>query len=1666
MKPVFYTAKNLCLITRSAASKLFQILPILGRADDAKPSNVLLNSFSNILICLNNIKVKMVLSLLFFASVSCFGQITYFNSATNPADNSPLDLTTVAVTPPALMVAGDLVVMISHSYVTGNTQTLNATGGQTWTSETSLSTTNSTARIFWCRFNGTWGANPSVDFTTPTATGVVMHVFRPTTATNLWAVDVAQQTATFTAGSSPYKKTIGGQTTVNNSTVSLASWFSTDDNTWGTLVGAGWVVSGNAQYRINSTSDNSSTYAYNIRTSQGTAANVGKNQATLGGDAGQTSIITFYEYVPPTPPVNDSCSGSILLTSAVSCTNTAGTLLSATATAGLPSCGNAASPDVWYRFVAKSNYPTITLSSVGANLTTAAPLIQLFTGACGSLTQVSGACTASPLNTNINPGGAGLTIGATYYVRITTTNLSASVSAGSYNFNICITDPNVAASARVDFGKTYVNITDGVVGGTIDPGDVLEIRATLVIQKNLAGVAKGIDSIAYFDTLKAGRGFAFVPGSLTLRTNEGKVVTSFTDSNADSDPGWYKTLGAGTDTTIQMNMGIGASKTRGGSLLSTSRPSFYNATCIVMATFRVVVNAGYGTKINFGGGAFRYRDTETGLMLSNVFNSDSLIVYLSPGSCPDAVSPVNLIGDEYNGTFGAPPTGSSAAGTQNRAASPNTTYIDTTFGANAPQDYYYGVANNTSATNAIVQTAPKGDPSRVFTLWDITGDHTGAVNTGNTSKGNKPCDKSKPVSATNPCGYLLAINSAYKTDVAFEYNATGACTETFYEVSAWFKNLCYKCGCDSTGKGAGAGYIPTAPGDSSGVRPNIAMEIDGVDYYTTGELVYQGLGGTNTGSDTLNNWVKRSFVFKTSPTQTGFKLTFRNNAPGGGGNDWALDDISIRTCYPNMTYSPSSTPAVCAGHTLTITDTVRSFYNVYIYYKWQRSTDGGFTWVDIAGASGVAATVWNGDTYQYTNSYTLPPSATTLANNGDKYRMVVATNAINLAGSNCNYSDVTPVTIVINNCIDIDDDDDGIPDYVEFNDPVALQDANSNGIPNWNDPTYPGYVDNNSDGVNDNFDWGADSDNDGIPNYQDHDFWKVWVDINGDGVNDLSDKDLDGIPNQYDLDSDNDGIPDVVESYGVDTNGDGKIDNYVDIDNDGLSDNVDADKTGVRGSGIGLGAPDLDGDGIPNYLDTDSDNDGIPDVVESGGSDINNDGKIDGFVDVNRDGLHDGYINATALLKTGADINADGKADSYPNKNKDRDFRPNAYDLDSDGDGIADVIEAGFPDADFNGIVDGAIGANGWATVISSKPTLDLRFTDTDPYPDYLDIDSDDDGIPDNIEGQTTAGYKLPTLTDTDGDGIVDVYDNKPAVFGGSGILVYDHDGDGIPDYRDLDTDGDGQPDIIEGNDFNLNGILDDNVTLTGLDTDGDGLDNRFDSLNSVTNLKGTSYMMGISGSLVGDATPGSRCTVQKKTPGQPDRDWRYVGVVLPIQFLNFTAAEKNKTVTLNWKIIADKEVDRFEVERSLNNSNYIKVATVTDPVILNIQQSFEAADDVSSINNDVIYYRLKVTGKADEIKYSNVVVVRLQNLSTHVTIMPNPAKDFVSVNFYTDKEGPVSLRLIDNTGKIVFTNTYKALKGINTIQLDNLAMYKKAVYVLQLSLNDELITQKLILTW
>lgn len=234
----------------------------------------------------------------------------YVGSASTPTDGAAATNTAdpTAVTPPSGMLAGDLVVMIGQERSAGTTLSVSAAGGQTWNSLTAIGTTNQTARVFWCTFNGTWGTNPSVDFGGTTCNTVVMHVFRPTRTDYTWDIDVAQVELDIAAAAT---QTITGQTTLSYSTVAVAGWFTADDNTWGSISGANWLDLGNSQYRNTSGSDQSCTFAYARLTSPGPTGNVSKTQLTLGNDAATTFIVTFKQVAPTAAAATAAITGTV-----------------------------------------------------------------------------------------------------------------------------------------------------------------------------------------------------------------------------------------------------------------------------------------------------------------------------------------------------------------------------------------------------------------------------------------------------------------------------------------------------------------------------------------------------------------------------------------------------------------------------------------------------------------------------------------------------------------------------------------------------------------------------------------------------------------------------------------------------------------------------------------------------------------------------------------------------------------------------------------------------------------------------------------------------------------------------------------------------------------------------------------------------------------------------------------------------------------------------------------------------------------------------------------------------------------------------------------------------------------------------------------------------------
>lgn len=214
---------------------------------------------------------------------------------------------------------------------------------------------------------------------------------------------------------------------------------------------------------------------------------------------------------------------------------------------------------------------------------------------------------------------------------------------------------------------------------------------------------------------------------------------------------------------------------------------------------------------------------------------------------------------------------------------------------------------------------------------------------------------------------------------------------------------------------------------------------------------------------------------------------------------------------------------------------------------------------------------------------------------------------------------------------------------------------------------------------------------------------------------------------------------------------------------------------------------DTDGDGLINSLDLDSDGDGIADIIEAGGTDPDGDGQVAyvtpgdpmSMVDVDGDGVADAVDN----VNSGSGAGELTSGTPWPLTNSDGRGNPDYIDIDADDDGIVDNTEAqgtgayiapSGADTDGDGI-DDAYDIDcqpcGAITGVAIVPVN----TGSDPKPDYMDTDSDGDGILDSIEGHDTNGDGVvdgndaPTsntglpggTTDVDGDGLLDGYDNE-----------------------------------------------------------------------------------------------------------------------------------------------------------------------------------------------------------------------------------------------------------------------------------------------------------------
>jgi len=171
--------------------------------------------------------------------------------------------------------------------------------------------------------------------------------------------------------------------------------------------------------------------------------------------------------------------------------------------------------------------------------------------------------------------------------------------------------------------------------------------------------------------------------------------------------------------------------------------------------------------------------------------------------------------------------------------------------------------------------------------------------------------------SSDPNGYMMVVNATFSPGIFFRQTVDGLCENTTYEFSADIINLIRREQVDH-------------------IKPNVTFELDGVAFLNTEEIPQS------------EEWVTYGFTFETAPGVSELTLTIRNNAPGGIGNDLALDNISFRTCGSNAFINTPQSIFLCEDDNDPTPITAEVDLDQH-FIQWQLSVNEGITWDDLPG---------------------------------------------------------------------------------------------------------------------------------------------------------------------------------------------------------------------------------------------------------------------------------------------------------------------------------------------------------------------------------------------------------------------------------------------------------------------------------------------------------------------------------------------------------------------------------------------------------------------------------------------------------------------------------------------------------------------------------------------
>ena len=175
---------------------------------------------------------------------------------------------------------------------------------------------------------------------------------------------------------------------------------------------------------------------------------------------------------------------------------------------------------------------------------------------------------------------------------------------------------------------------------------------------------------------------------------------------------------------------------------------------------------------------------------------------------------------------------------------------------------------------------------------------------------------------------------------------------------------------------------------------------------------------------------------------------------------------------------------------------------------------------------------------------------------------------------------------------------------------------------------------------------------------------------------------------------------------------------------------------------------------------------------------------------------------------------------------------------------------------------------------------------------------------------------------------------------------------------------------------------------------------------------------------------------------------------VLPVKFGNIKAIEKQNGIEIEWKVYSEENVNRYQVERSMNGITFSALGDVpARNVNIATNYYFFDANPLPGLS----FYRLKSIDIDGKYGYSTIIRVNLNKQVKDISLYPNPVKgEFVSFQAAGLSKGDYKIQIFNSNGMRVLEQGLTHSGGSINQTLKLPAGISPGFYFLQM-INDEM---------